>query len=116
MRTIRPLRDHVLVRQDPKKDKVGSLFVPENTRDLFEDVGTVIATGPGTPVEGGVLPVSVKVGDRVAFKRRPASHLGDIDPLWENLLMLRDDDMIAVLEVPNLTDGVLTVGMPTTNN
>jgi chaperonin GroES len=95
---IRPLRDNILVKQDPPKEKLNGLFLPQGSRDLYEDVGTVIATGPGTTVEGGVIiPVSVKPGDRVAFKRRPASSLGDIDPDWENMLMLKDEDIIGVL-------------------
>lgn len=98
MRNIRPLKDNILVKQDPAKEKLGSLFVPENTRDLQEDVGTVIAVGPGRLTEGGKLvEVSVKVGDRVVFKRRPASYLGDFHPDWKDLLMLKDEDMVGVI-------------------
>lgn len=103
MRTIRPLKDHVLVKQDsPKAQLKSGLFLPQGSRDLYDDYGTVIAVGPGIAVEGGeIIPVSVKPGDRVMFKRRPASLInpdareGDE---WFNYLMLKDEDIVAVLD------------------
>lgn len=87
MRTIRPLNDGVLLRQDPKKEKIGTLYVPETTRELYEDVGTIVALGP--KVE------NLAVGDRVMFKRRPASAL---EGEWEGLLMLKQEDVIGCVE------------------
>lgn len=93
---IRPIRDNILVKQDKPKEKLASgLFVPQNSRDLQEDFGTVIAVGPGKVLDNGTLVVpEVKPGDRVLFKRRPASIIeGE-----EDLLMLKDEDMLAVVD------------------
>lgn len=100
MRTIRPLKDGVLVLQRAPKEKLESgLFIPQGSRDLYEDVGTVIAVGPGRIGESGrIIPVSVKVGDVVSFRRRPGSALGDADPEWKDLLMLKDEDIVGVIE------------------
>jgi chaperonin GroES len=90
MRTIRPIKDRVLVRQDPAKEMTnGGLYLPDATRELNVDVGTVLAAGPDVK--------SVTVGDRVMFTRRPASHLGEVSEEWQDLLMLRDEDMNGVL-------------------
>lgn len=101
-RTIRPLKDNILVQQDRPEEKLGSLYVPANTRDLYKDVGTVIAVGPGRMTEGGVIvKPSVKAGDRVHFKRRPSSAIapdwreGDEDD-WKDLLVLKDEDIIGL--------------------
>lgn len=103
---VRPLGDQVLVRQDPKKDRLASgLYVPERAaRELQEDFATVLAVGPGRPgPSGDRIPVDVRVGDRVLFKRRPSTALvpdereGDPNG-WKDLLMLREDDIIGVLE------------------
>lgn len=104
MRTIRPLKDNVLVKQDAPKEKLASgLFVPQGTRELYDDFGTVLAVGPGRVTEGGeIVPVSVKPGDRVMFKRRPASLINPDarpDGEWYNYLMLKDEDIVGVLDV-----------------
>ena len=95
-RIIRPIRDNILVKQDKPKEKLASgLFVPQNAREAYEDFGTVIAHGPGKLLENGtVLEPSVKIGDRVLFKRRPASALDGED----GLLMLKDEDILAVID------------------
>lgn len=88
-RTIRPIKDRVLVKQDPPKEKVGSLFV---LNEVHDDTGTVIAIGTD---EG----ITVKAGDRITFKRRPGSALWErAGDEWEGLLMLREEDIIGVLE------------------
>lgn len=94
--TIRPIRDQILVKQEKPKEKLASgLFVPQGSRDLYEDFGEVIAVGPGRVTEGGVLiEPSVKPGDRVLFKRRPASEL---DGEMKGYLMLRDEDMLGIV-------------------
>lgn len=86
--TIRPIRDQVLVKQDAVKEKLDSgIFLPQNSRDLYDDYATVIAVGPKV--------VDVKAGDRVLFKRRPASAL---EGEWKDYLMLKEEDMLAVIE------------------
>lgn len=86
-RTLRPLKGIVLVRQNPPKEKVGGIYLPQNSRDLYEDIGIVEAVG--LEVE------TVKVGDKVLFKRQPNSALPEEE--WENLLMLKEENIMAVI-------------------
>jgi chaperonin GroES len=97
MRTIIPVKDNVLVQQDKPEEKTeGGLFMPQGARETYKDIGTVIAVGPGRTTEDGeTIPVSVQVGERVLFKRRPASAL---EGEWDGLLLLKDDDILGVLE------------------
>lgn len=92
MRTIRPVKDRVLVRQDPPKEKLNNgLYLPQGSRELYDDIGTIIAKGPDC--KGGY-----EVGDTVRFTRRPASDLGEASEEWKNLLMLKDEDVNCVIE------------------
>lgn len=87
-RTVRPLKNRVLVQQDPGQDKVGSLFV---SKALHDDFGTVIAVGSEVKID-------VKVGDRVLFQRQAGSHIGEHVPEFENLLMLKEENILAAIE------------------
>lgn len=94
MRLIRPLTDHILVKQDaPKEKSVGGLILPQG-KEIFEDTGTILRVGPG---KNGTELV-VKSGDRILFKRKPGSHLGESNPEWKDLLMLKEEDVVAILE------------------
>lgn len=69
--TPRPLKDQVLVKQDPQDLKTPSgLHIPELRYDdpkAWSAFGTVLAIGPNV--------TDVKVGDRVTFKRRGGTAL-----------------------------------------
>ena len=72
---VRPINDQVLVRQDPPKDKIGSFYVPQG-KEEYPPLATVLAIGPGAVNDHGVrIPLDVKDGDRVLFKRRPGTAL-----------------------------------------
>lgn len=95
-RKIRPIRDRVLVRQDEPKTMIGSLHVPQGL-EQWPPVGVVLAAGPRCKLE------DFKIGDRVQFKRRPASAVvPDVrephDPEWEGLVVLHEEDIQGVVE------------------
>lgn len=103
MLNIRPIRDQVLVHQDPAQEKVGKeglIYAPQGS-EHYPSTGTVIAVGPGLPnqpMDEGLGP-----GTRVLFQRRPATalhrDLGVGEPEeWKDLLMLRETDIIGVIE------------------
>ncbi len=100
---IRPIRDQVLVHQDPKQEKVGSLYVPQGSEN-YPDYGTILAVGPGTVSQGGqFIELNVRVGERVLFKRRANTALvpdarEDSGSEFKDLLMLRESDILAVVE------------------
>lgn len=93
-RYIRPLKNKIIVQQDPPKEKVGSLFLPQNSRELYDDYGTVVAVG-------GDVKEDIKIGDRVLFQRQPGSALNpdkrDGASEWDNLLVLDENNIVAVI-------------------
>lgn len=91
---IRPIKERVLVKQDPRKEKTtGGLFVPQG-KEIHDNYGTVIAVGPDNK--------DVVVGDRVLFARKPGSALNpdnrEGSNEYDDLLMLGADDILAVID------------------
>lgn len=90
---IKPIKNRVLVRQDPAKDRVGSIYVPQGSED-HGNMGTVEAVGSEVK--------DVKVGDRVIFKRKPDSALNpdtrEGSSEYDDILVLPEDNILAVLE------------------
>lgn len=98
---LRPIKDQVLVRQSrPREQLESGLYVSDSAaRELQEDTAEVLAIGPKV--------LDVAAGDHVIFKRRADSALIP-DRLdlklegtrreWEDLLMLRESDILLVIE------------------
>lgn len=100
---IAPIHDQILVKQDPPKEKIGMLYVPQGEEE-YPPIATVLKVGPGKyDATGQRLPLDVKPGDRVLFKRRgmtaliPDSREGGREE-WKDVLVLREDDILGVVE------------------
>lgn len=91
----RPLGDRVLVLPSKAADRTpGGLFLPDNAKDKPQK-GEVLAVGPGKLREdGGRTPVAVKVGDTVLYSQWAGSNCRELG----EALVLREDDILAVLE------------------
>lgn len=67
---IKPLRDRLWVKKDtPEEKTAGGIVLPEVVKDK-PMTGEVLAVGPGAcSPHGELIPMEIKVGDRVLFKR-----------------------------------------------
>ena len=65
---FRPLHDRVLVESLESEEKTaGGIIIPDTAKEKPQE-GKVIAVGPGAKTEEGkIIPIDVKVGDRVLF-------------------------------------------------
>lgn len=92
---VQPLRDFVVVSKDESvKTTPGGLFVPSTNEEKIV-TGTVMAVGSGRVVaDGTVVPLEVKVGDKVAFNKNLATEL---KVGGETYLLLREDQALCVL-------------------
>ena len=93
---VRPLFDRVLVKRndEPTQTKSG-LFLPETAKEKPVE-GTVVAVGNGRIADDGqVTPLTIKVGDRIVFGKYSGTEI-KID--GEDRLILREDDILGVLE------------------
>ncbi len=91
---VRPLHDRILVRRMAEEEKTaGGLFIPDTAKEKPQR-GEIIATGKGRVTEDGkVLPLEVKVGDKVLFGRYSGTEL-KLD--GQEFLMMREEDILGV--------------------
>lgn len=93
--SIRPLGDHVLVRQK-KEDEVTSFGLVLTGDKKKKPEGEVIAVGPGKILENGERSkMDVKVGDHVIMKSWGGD---DVELEKEEYKIVSQDDILAVVE------------------
>lgn len=95
IKRLRPLHDRVLVRRQDSTHKTASGIVIPDAASEKPDQGEVVAVGAGEVLKDGkVRPLDVKVGDKVLF----GQYAGQAVKVGgEELLVMREDDIIAVL-------------------
>ena len=64
---VTPLSDRVVVRAMEETEQMrGGLFIPDTAKEKPQQ-GEIVATGPGKYEDGKLVPMSVKVGDKVLY-------------------------------------------------
>ena len=93
---IRPLHDRIIVeRLEEETTTAFGIIIPDSAKEKPVQ-GNVIAVGKGKVTEDGkVLPLDIKVGDKVLFGKYSGTEV-KID--GEELLVMREDDIMAVVE------------------
>src|SRR5215469_1009784 len=93
---IRPIGDRVVVRPAEKEEVTKSgIVIPDTAKEKPQE-GTIIAVGAGKfNDKGDRTPLEVKEGDRVLFAKYGGTEFKYED---EDLLVLRESDILAVLE------------------
>ena len=93
---FRPLHDRVVIRRVEEEEKTkGGILIPDTAKEKPQE-GEVVAVGPGARDESGALvPLEVKVGDRVLFGKWSGSEV-KID--GEDLMIMKESDIMGVIE------------------
>jgi len=93
---IRPLHDRVVVRRkEEDSTSAGGIVIPDSATEK-PSTGEILATGNGKVTDSGeVRALDVKVGDTVYFGKYSGTEI-KVD--GEELLIMREDDIIAVVE------------------
>ena len=93
---IRPLHDRLVVkRMEEERTTASGIVIPDSATEK-PDKGEVLAAGNGKILESGeVRPLDVKVGDKVLFGKYAGTTV-KVD--GEELLVMREDDIVAVIE------------------
>jgi chaperonin GroES len=93
---FRPLHDRVLVKRIEAEERTaGGIIIPETAKEKPQQ-GEVIAVGPGGRDESGkLIPLDVKVGDRVLFGKWSGS---DVKMDGVEYLIMKENDILGVLE------------------
>ena len=93
---IRPLQDRVIVKRIQEEEKTkGGIIIPDTAKEKPQE-GKVVAVGKGKANEDGkVVPLDVKVNDRILFGKYSGS---DINIDGEEHLIMREEDILGVIE------------------
>ncbi len=96
MKKVKPLHDRVIVKRVSEEDKTkGGIIIPDTAKEKPIE-GEVIAAGDGKIQDNGQRqPLQVKKGDRVLFGKYAGT---EIKIEGEEYLIMREDDIIAILE------------------
>jgi chaperonin GroES len=94
--TFRPLHDRIVVRRVDAEEKTkGGIIIPDTAKEKPQE-GEVIAAGPGGRDESGkLIPLDVKVGDRILFGKWSGT---EIKLEGEDLLIMKESDVMGVIE------------------
>lgn len=92
---IKPLFDYVLVKPLQEEQKTPSGIVLPDTAKEKPQVGKVMAVGPGAMNdEGKTLPMYVKVGQKVLYKKWGGN---EVKVGMEEWLLIEQKDIMAVV-------------------
>lgn len=93
---IKPLGDRVIIKPIAEDITTKSgIVLPETVEKEKAEKGEVLAVGPGRVLDSGELaPMSVKVGDKVMFKKYSPDEI-KID--GEDLLVISESDILAII-------------------
>ena len=93
---LNPLHDRVVVKRIEADTKTASgIFIPDNAQEK-PDQGVILAVGPGKRnAEGGVIPMSVNVNDKVLFGKFAGQQ---VKIKGEEVLILNEEEIYAVIE------------------
>jgi chaperonin GroES len=93
---LRPLHDRILVKRVEEEEVTkGGIIIPDSAKEK-PIKGKVKSAGPGkTADDGKIIPMGVKEGDNVIFNKYAGT---EIKIEGEELLIMREDDILAVIE------------------
>jgi chaperonin GroES len=94
--SIRPLNDRIIVKRTEEQEQMrGGLYIPDTAKEKPQE-GEVLAVGNGKLLENGTrISIDLKPGDRVLFGKYAGTEI-KLD--GEELLILREDDVLGVVE------------------
>lgn len=94
--SLRPLQDRILVERVEEDEKTkGGIIIPDTAKEKPAE-GKVVSVGVGRVGEDGkMLPMELKVGDRVLFSKYGGT---DVKIDGNDYLIMRQEDVLGVIE------------------
>lgn len=93
---LQPLSDRVIVKpQEAQEQTKSGLFLPDTAKEKPIE-GEVVAVGPGKSTdEGKVVPMTVKVGDKVLYGKYSGT---EVSVEGTEYLIMRESDIFAIVK------------------
>lgn len=91
---VAPLADRVVIKAIEEAEQMrGGLYIPDTAKEKPQQ-GEIIAVGPGRYEDGKLVPMGVKVGEKVLYGKYSGT---EVTIAGENYLILRESDVLAVV-------------------
>ena len=92
---VKPLGDKVLIKRVEAEEKTAGGLILAATAKEAPQLAEVIAVGPGEVVDGKLVPMQVKVGDKVFFGKFSGTEI-KID--GEEHIIISENEILAIAE------------------
>ena len=93
---LRPLHDYVVLEKVKEEEKTesGIILTTQKAKDEPSH-GIVIAVGPGRTEDGKLVPVDLKEGQHVIYKKYSGT---EVKNDGKELLLIKAEDILAIVE------------------
>ena len=92
---IKPLGDRVLIETlEDEIQKQGSLYIPDTAKEKPQE-GKVVSVGKGRYEDGKLVPLDVKVGDKVLYGKYSGTEIKHDN---KEYLIVRESDILAIVD------------------
>lgn len=92
---IQPLHDYVLIRPLEEESRTASGIILPDTAKQKSQAGEVVAVGPGTQDHGKDVPMVVKVGQKVLYKKWGGDEVKVDREEW---MLVKQSDVLAIVK------------------
>lgn len=92
---ILPLGDRVVLKQSEVEETTKSGIILAGNSKEKPQYSEVVAVGPGATVDGKLIPMEVKVGQKVIYSRYAGT---DVKFDEEEYVIVKQSDILAVVE------------------
>lgn len=92
---LKPLGDRVVLRQLAAEEMTKSGIVLPGQNKEKPQQAEVVAVGPGEMVDGELVPMQVKVGDKVIYSRFVGNEIKLDD---DEVMVVSQKDILAIIE------------------
>lgn len=92
---LKPLGDRVVIKQLEAEEKTkGGIILTSQSQERPQEA-EVIAVGPGATVDGKLVPMQVKAGDKVIYSKYAGTEV-KVDGV--EYIIVKESDILAIVE------------------
>lgn len=92
---LKPLGDRVVLKQlEAEETTKGGIILTSQSKEKPQEA-EVVAVGPGAKVDGKVVPVEVKVGDKVVYSKYAGM---EVKCEGTEYIVVKESDILAIVE------------------
>ena len=94
---IKPLSDRVLLKMVEAEDttKSGIILAASKEKPEIAEIAEVVAVGPGAVVDGKVIPLEVKVNDKVIIAKYAGT---EVKYEGTEYIIVKQEEILAIVE------------------